>query len=166
MAFASLVISIFAFVAAVTVAVLQLRTARQSNALPVLVDLFAEHRSDRLAEARTFVRKELRHYDLTRGLAGIPQPQREQVRDLGWYYDNLGTLVAHGHVDVEPVSGYLGDAIVGVWQEMEPLIHAERAFRGHTTDPQRWQVYFENLVRLVEECPPDQARQKQRNWKL
>ena len=48
----------------------------------------------------------------------------------------------------------------------EPLIDAERAFRGHTTDPKRWQVYFENLVRLVEECPPDQARQKQRNWKL
>jgi hypothetical protein len=42
---------------------------------------------------------------------------------------------AHKHVDVEPVSGYLGDAIVGVWQEMEPLIHAERAFRGPTTDP-------------------------------
>lgn len=166
MALASLVISVIALVAAVTTAGFQLRTARQSNALHVLVDLFAEHRSDRLAEARTFVHEELHNHDVTNGLAGIPKPQRELVRHLAWYYDNLGVLVTHGHIDVEPVSGYMGSAIIAVWREMEPLIVAERGLRSTSTDPRRWQLYFENLVRLIEECPPERARRKQWNWKL
>lgn len=159
-----MIISILAFAAAVAVAVLQLRTARQANALPVMVGLFAEHRSTGLAEARSFVHNELNQYDLTTGLAGIPEAKRELVRDLAWYYDNLGTLVAHGHIDIEPVSGYLGVSIISVWEKMEPLIRAERHLRDLSTDPERWQMYFENLVSLVKECPPDHARRKLRKW--
>ncbi len=85
---------------------------------------------------------------------------------MAWYYDNLGTLVAHGHVDLEPVSGYLGESMALVWARMEPLVRAEREVRAGTNDPQRWQVYFENLVALVRECPPAEARRRQRAWRL
>jgi hypothetical protein len=161
-----LTISLLALAAAVVVALLQWRTARQANDLPVLVDLFAEHRSKRLAQARTYVDQELQQHDLTRGLAGLPERERALIRDLAWYYDNLGVLVAHGHIDVEPVSGYLGAAAASVWQHMEPLIRAERSLRARSSDPDRWQVYFENLVRLIEECPPAEARRRQRRWRL
>ncbi|WP_139175386.1 DUF4760 domain-containing protein [Nocardioides lianchengensis] len=166
MALASLIISIAAFVFAAGATVLQLRTARQANDLPVLVELFAEHRSPRLAEARTFVFEKLHGHDIGQGLAGLPEHERGLVRDLAWYYDNLGVLVTHGHIDVAPVSGYLGSAAQSVWKQMQPLVEAERQARSGSSDPSRWQAYFENLVRLVDEAPPLDARRRQRRWRL
>lgn len=132
-----------------------------------MIGLFAEHRSNHLANARKFAYNDLDKIDPTLGLAGIPAAQRELVRDLAWYYDNLGALVAHGHVDIEPISGYLGGAVLTTWQKMEPFIRAERNLRNPSAaDPERWQMYFENLVLLLRQCPPEQARRKLRKWRI
>jgi hypothetical protein len=166
MAVASLVISLAALLVAMVAAFVQLRVSRQANDLPVLVELFSEHRTKRLSDARTFVFRELNGFDLTRGLAGLPEDKRDLVRDLAWYYDNLGVLVTHGHIDLAPVSGYLGVAASNVWRALEPLINAERVARAGSGDPRRWQEYFENLVCLVQELPPDRARREQRRWRV
>lgn len=144
----------------------QLVLARHNNSLPVLVDLFREHRSSRLAEARQFVYSGLAACNLKDGLAGLPPEKRELVRDLAWYYDNLGALVLHEVVDVELVAGYLGGSVVAVWESMRPLIEAERLRRTHDADPRRWQEYFENLAVLISEVPPTKARGSRSLWRL
>lgn len=146
----------------------QLRLTEHANTLPVLVDLFREHRSVHLARARQVVYEQLPACDLSAGMEGLPESERDLVRELAWFYDNLGALVAHGVVDIEPVSGYLGGSVVSVWERMEPLVQAERAKRARNDlpDPNRWQEYFENLYHLVRETPPEQARAQTHLWRL
>ncbi|MFI5795085.1 hypothetical protein [Streptomyces sp. NPDC051677] len=168
MEIAALVVSLLAFAVSGLVSLRQLRLSQHANALPVVVDLFREHRSARLAQARTFVHEELPACNSALGLAGLPEEGRDLVRELAWYYDNLGALVAHGVVDIEPVSGYLGGSVISVWERMEPLVRAERTRRVENSlpDPDRWQVYFENLYHLVREAPPEQARTQTPLWRL
>jgi hypothetical protein len=164
---AALVLSILAVSISVLVSYRQLTLARHSNTLPVLVDFFRDHRSDRLAEAREFIFNDLSNYDLSQGLAALPADKQQLVRELAWFYDNLGALVAHNVVDVAPVSGYLGVSVILTWEKLEPLVQAERTKRTPSgVDPNRWQAYFENLYRLIRETPPPQARAAQARWRL
>jgi hypothetical protein len=166
MEFAALVFSIIALVVSATMTRRQLRLARHSNSLPILVDLFREHRSSRLAEARQFVYRGLSSHDPKNGLAALPADKRDLVRDLAWYYDNLGALVLHEVVDVGLVAGYLGGSVVSVWDSMRPFVEAERTRRSNDPDPRRWQEYFENLAALMREVPPSKARGARALWRL
>src|ERR1700751_4405308 len=166
MALAALIISIVAAVASVLLGWRALTLTRHSNTMPVLIDLFREHRSDRLSDARDFVYWDLSKYDLSMGLSELPDEKQSLVRDLAWFYDNLGTLVTSGVIDLEPVSGYLGQSVLTYWEKMEPLVQAERKKRQGGYDQERWQVYFENLYRLIRDLPPENARSKQRMWRV
>ncbi|CAM5549207.1 DUF4760 domain-containing protein [Streptomyces microflavus] len=168
MEIAALVVSLVALAVTGAVSFRQLRLTEHANTLPVLVDLFREHRSERLAQARQVVHERLPAHDLSAGLAGLPERDRDLVRELAWFYDNLGALVAHGVVDIEPVSGYLGGSVISVWESMRPLVQAERDKRAQNAmpDPNRWQEYFENLYHLVRETPADRARAATHLWRL
>ena len=161
---AALVLSIIALVVSLLTGTRQLLLARQANSMRVLVDMFKEHRDEHLAMARHFVFSELADYDVEDGLASLPEDKRQLVRDLSWYYDNIGALVAHNVVDIEPVSGYLGGALTEVWHKMRPLVDAERNKRAAAgfIDPNRPEAYFEILYERVQRCPPSTARERGR----
>jgi len=156
----ALVVSVAALAVSVAVAIRQLRLARHTNSVPVLVDMFREHRGHELAETRVFVHEKLRLMDQEDGLASVPSDWRERVRDLLWFYDNLGVLVIHNIVDADVVSGYLGAAATSVWQSTQRLIVAERDRRrpDSPVDPERWQAYFELMVREFAVHSPSSAR--------
>ncbi len=162
---AALVISIVASVASILSGFWSRRLSRHSNTLPVLVELFREHRGERLAEARRYVRQELPE-DVGEGLGSLPRDKEELVRDLAWFYDNIGALVAHDIVDFDPVAGYLGGSALETGNRLEPLIEVERRRRAGDGDPQRWQEYFENMAAMLRALPPEKARQRQPNWVL
>ncbi|MFI9770260.1 hypothetical protein ACIHJG_25810 [Streptomyces sp. NPDC052415] len=165
---AAVVVSVVALGVSGVASLRQLRLTQHANTLPVLVDLFREHRSADLARARHVVYEQLAACDLSAGLEALPETERDLVRELAWFYDNLGALVAHGVVGIELVSGYLGGSVISVWERMEPLVQAERAKRARNNlpDPNRWQAYFENLYHLVRETPPDRARAQTDMWRL
>jgi len=166
MALAAVIISIVAVMTSVILGWRALTLTRHSNTMPVLIDLFREHRSERLANARQFVYFDLPECDLSLGMDGLPDNKKGLVRDLAWFYDNLGTLVAHGVIDIEPVSGYLGQSVLLNWERMRQLIQVERKKRQDSYDPERWQIYFENLYHLIREQPPEEARSAQHLWRL
>jgi hypothetical protein len=109
---------------------------------------------------------DLANYDLSLGLDALPEDKQNLVRSLAWFYDNLGALVAHGVIDIAPVSGYLGQSVLAYWERLQPLIEAERKKRQDSHDPDRWQIYFENLYHLTRGLPPEKARSAQRMWRL
>ncbi|MGW0576257.1 DUF4760 domain-containing protein [Streptomyces sp. NPDC002920] len=165
---AALVVSLVALGVSGAMSLRQVRLSQHANALPVVVDLFREHPSVQVAKARTFIHRELPAYDLSLGLAGLPEEKQDLVRELAWYYDNLGALVTHGVVGIEPVCGYLGGSVISVWERLEPLVAVERSRRSQNglPDPTRFQEYFENLYHLVRETPPEQTRAQTRLWRL
>ncbi len=162
----SISVSALALLVSLGAGLRQLLLTRQANALPVLVDLFREFRGDRQREARIVVFSEVQSLDLTRGLDGLPDKQRDRLRDIMWYFDNLGALVTHGIVDIQPIAGFMGGSILTAWERLAPLIYAERTLRGHPSDAGQYQQYFENLVHLVERAGPRESRVKARNWIL
>lgn len=161
---AALVVSLVALALSGWSSVRQLGLARHANSLSTLVELFKEHRSDQLAAARHFVCARLPSIDVSQGLAALAEDDQQSVRALGWYYDNLGVLVAHGVVPIDPVAGYLGGSVLECWERMEPLVQAERARRAGMSDPTRWQEYFENLYLLLREHAPAKARSSAPLW--
>ncbi|MFC8350743.1 hypothetical protein [Streptomyces sp. NPDC057280] len=166
MEIAALIVSVVALAASGIVSVRQLQLTEHSNTLPVLVDFFREHRGERLAQARQLIFDKSSVWDLSAGLEGLPEVERSLIRELAWFYDNLGALVTHGVVDIEPISGYLGGSVISVWEGLEPLVRAEREKRVQSglPDTNRWQEYFENLYRLVKKFPPEQARSQSPLW--
>jgi hypothetical protein len=163
---AALSISVVALVVSVLGGYRAQRLSRHANTLPVLVQLFSEHRGERLAEGRRIVRQDMEPVPREDGFASIPAEQRQLVRELAWFYDNLGALVAHDIVDLAPVSGYLGTSVVETWRVLEPFITVERTRRARDLDPSRYLEYFENLAFLIDANPPLDARTSQRNWCL
>lgn len=145
------------------VSVRQLSLTEHTNTLPVLVDLFREHRSMRLALAREVVFEQLPAWDLSTGMEGLPEAERNLIRELALFYDNLGALVTHGVVDIGPVSGYLGGSVISVWERMEPLVRAERAKRAQNAlpDPNRWSLSGHALCNVVPSTwRPEQGRMR------
>jgi hypothetical protein len=156
----ALLVSITALLTSVTVAATQIRVSRAGNSVQTLIGLFTEHRSHYLAESRHVVFNDAENWDLSQGLAGVPEEHRVQVRDLMWFYDNLGVLVAHGVVDIRPVSAYLGGSVLEMWVKLEPLVQAERRKRAVAgfSDSGRWQYYFEFLVKMAKFYTPSNYR--------
>jgi len=165
---AALLVSVGALLVSGAASYRQLKLAAHANTLPVLVELFREHRSDYLAEARWFVHQELPGRDVSAGLHSLSPEELKLVRDLAWFYDNLGALVAHGIVDIEPVSGYLGGSVISTWESMAPLIAAHRARRSAIgrDDGAEWQGYYENLYYLIKQNPPGAVRKRLERWSL
>lgn len=165
---AALLVSVVALLVSGAASYSQLRLAKHANTLPVLVELFREHRSDHLAEARRFVHQELPRRDISEGLDSLSSEEAKKVRDLAWFYDNLGALVAHGVVDIDPISGYLGGSVISTWESMRPLIVAHRARRmaAGRDDGAQWQGYYENLYQLVRLHPPAAVRNRLDRWSL
>ncbi|TXH28724.1 MAG: hypothetical protein E6R06_00195 [Mycobacterium sp.] len=134
------------------------RAARDNVSTKVLVDMFKEHRSHELAEARRFVHREIDpvKHPIDQGFKAFGDKESE-VRDLAWFYDNLGVLVHHGTVSLGPVSGYLGGSVRDTWLKLEPYIQAERSGRTKSVHPERWQIYFELLNKQIQAKPPTEA---------
>lgn len=142
-------VSLVALVVAAISSVQSTKLARNSNALPVVVDLFREHRGERLASAREFVQKKMAKSPPDT-LEDLPRTERLLVQDLAWFYDNLGALIEYKIVDPAPAIGYLGGSVVDTWKVLGPLIEKERDRRDETSEPHRYQMYFERLAARAE----------------
>ena len=166
MQIAALTISIVALLVSVIAVRRQIQLSRHSNSIPVLVDLFREHRGDYLAKARHLVVHELSASDLKAGLTGLPEGQRQQVRDLIWFYDNLGAFVVHKIIDAPLVVGYMGGSITDVWEKLLPLVEADRVNRAAAgrTDHKHWLEYFQYLydVAVAAEAGREQEDKRMR----
>ena len=159
--------SVLVALMAVVVALRANRLARHANALPTLVELFREYRNDRLSSTRRQIWWSADQWEPGDGLDGIPGNERQKVRELLWFLDNLGALVTHDIVAIGPVSGYLGGSALNMWERLEPFILSER----QKLENPEWQLYFQNLAALIRETPPSRARQgpwwwQHKKWRL
>jgi hypothetical protein len=113
----SLGISAGAFVvsvAAVVLAYRQLAQAKIANALPVVLGLLDDF-SDTRAE-RHFIIHDLSSFEASKGVWGLPGAEREKVLRVLHYLDHLGLLVDQKLANEKAIGGFIGDAIISLWQ--------------------------------------------------
>jgi hypothetical protein len=142
-----MVISAITAVVAAVALVLSLRQVRlltRQNLSPVVLEAFREARTDEWFEAFDWVRLNLaREYSPELGLSGLPEDARRRLRKVGFFYDNLGVLVASGVVPEDLVLGFFGPGLETGWNAIKPYFDVEGEARGH-----RYLVFYEHLVVL------------------
>jgi hypothetical protein len=112
------------------VSVQQVHLMRRQNLLPVALDFFREARTPEWFFVRDWVIKHLAAEcspDL--GVSGLPEPAREHVRKLGFFYDNLGVFAAYRVVEEDLVLGFFGVGMNEVWAIVYPYSHREEEIR-------------------------------------
>ena len=90
------------------------------------------------------------------GVSGLPEPAREHVRKVGFFYDNLGVFVAYHVVEEDLVLGFFGVGMNEAWAIMYPFIRREEEIRK-----MQYLVFFNDLVvRFREHSPADIYRKR------
>lgn len=152
----AIIISTVSLAVSGVLAIRQNRTAAAGYALPVILEIFGQFRTQEFFEARRYVFDELNN-DFKHPVAytELPVDVLAKVRMVAGRYDDLGKLVAHGIVGEELIIGSNGTAIQRVWQSVAPYVREERRKRGTLT----W-AYLEDLAYRASRKPPKEIYAK------
>jgi hypothetical protein len=146
----TMAIAVVSLLISVGMAIRQHRTTMDGYVLPVVLNAFKDTRSTDFFEAQEYIVHRLGgDHDTDRGVRGLPEDVRDQIRTVGLFYDDLAKLVAHGVISEQFVIGSYGANIVGVWEALEPFVYEERNLRTS-----RFFIYFEDLAARVRRRPP------------
>jgi hypothetical protein len=125
----------------------QIRLLTRQNLSPVVLEAFREARTDEWFEAFDWIRLDLaREHSPELGLSGLPEDARRRLRKVGFFYDNLGVLVASGVVPEDLVLGFFGPGMETGWHAIRPYFEVEGEARGL-----RYLVFYEHLMVLHRE---------------
>ncbi|GAA2513237.1 DUF4760 domain-containing protein [Winogradskya humida] len=128
----------------------QIRTAVDGYALPVVLGVFSQFRTQKFFDAQQFLFDDLnRDFDPDTPYTDLPLAARSHIRMVAGLYDDLGKLVAHGIVREELVIGSNGIQARRIWEAVEPFVLAERRKRSGNL----W-IYLEDLAFRATRTPP------------
>jgi hypothetical protein len=86
------------------------------------------------------------------GVSGLPERARARVQKVGFFYDNLGVLVAYGVIPEGLAIGGFGVGMREAWEVLRPYLRREAVIRNLD-----YMVYFEDLVCRLAETTPEQV---------
>ncbi len=147
-ALASIAIAVLSLIVSGMLALRHTRTTSDGYALPVVLNVFSQFRTEEFFEAQQYVFDELPRQPV-QPYTDLPLESRHQIRMVGGLYDDLGKLVAHGIVKEELVIGANGIQARRIWEAVEPFVRAERAKRSSNL----W-IYLEDLAYRTTRNPP------------
>lgn len=154
----SLVFSALALAISAAVALRQLRLARHTNLLPVMIDMFQEFRQPEFKEHLAYIQDRLWDECPPQDSAGWPLPPAAwvHVAPATSFFNTVGLLVAHGVIDEIVPASYMGGSILRTWSRLAPYVHRERERRQ---DP-NYLGFFEHLAFLAHRNPPSRLAVK------
>jgi hypothetical protein len=153
---AALIVSLGSAAIALMAVILSVSQTRRQNLLPIALDIFRESRATEWFEARDYVLTRLRtEHSPDNGVSGLPEPARERVRRVVFFYDNLGVFVTFKVIGQDLAIGFHGVGLTEAWQVLEPYIRRERAIRR-----MRYAVFYEDLVSRFRSRPPGDVYSK------
>jgi hypothetical protein len=149
----SLLVSFGSVLIALIALVLSARQTRRQNLLPVALDVFRESRTEEWFRARDWVVTRLAaEHSPDKGVSGLPEPARERVRRVVFFYDNLGVFVAYKVIGQDLAIGFHGVGMNEAWFVLEPYIRREREIRK-----MGYVVFYEDLVCRFRSRPPTEV---------
>ena len=145
-------ISMIALSISIPIAIRQIAIMRQSNQMPIFIDLEQEFRSERFQRAELYVMRKLKEKDAARGVLALPDEARLAVSLIASYFGVLGSLVIYGIVSEKQAVAALGYRADQLWRKLEPFILTERRIRGDADHAK----YFEDFIcRVRTHWPPE-----------
>jgi hypothetical protein len=149
-----LALSVVATVMSLFILARQTVFLRQSNHIPISVDLAQEFRSDSFLESQDYVINKLRQeHGPDLGVSGLPADARKAVDRVTSYFTGLGALAVQRMLDEPYAVTFMGYRANRAWSELEPYIIREREIRGDSD----YLVFFEDLIcRIRDHWPPTQ----------
>lgn len=150
----SIVLSGLALAISALVAARQLRLARHTNLLPVMIDMFREFRGREFKEQLGYIEERLWEDcpPQDTGTVDLPEAAKERVVSVASFFNTVGLLVAHGVIGKVIPASYMGGSVLRAWSRLAPYIQTERVRRG---DP-NYYCFFEHLAAVADATSPDQ----------
>jgi hypothetical protein len=127
----AMTVSVLALAVSKRLSAAQVRSMRQANDLPVMIELLIkEYVNDEFQGRERLVIETLPGTSEELGFERLPEPLRSAAYHVAWYYNATGTLIALGAVDERMFVGGINFKIRRIWSTMEAHIDAERKMRG------------------------------------
>jgi hypothetical protein len=151
---AAVVISMTALGVSIPIGIRQIGIMRQSNWMPLFIELEQEFRTERFQRAEIYVMKKLREKDAAKGVLELPDDARLAVNLVQGYFGVLGSLIIYGIVNEKQAVASIGYRADQLWRKLEPFIIGERRLRGDDD----FACYFEDFVyRVRTHWPPERS---------
>jgi hypothetical protein len=129
----SLVAVIASMVAAVSSSLLAwraLRLNRNANHLPIIVDLFAQHRSPEFVEKEEYIWEHIHEHKPSLGFAKLPSPIKNYAIEVALFYLMFGYLSEYEIVERELIALQAKYRVIKTWEALEGHVMGERTLRG------------------------------------
>ena len=150
----AIAISTAALCVSILIAIRQITIMRQSNQMPIFINLEQEFRSERFQRAELYVLRKLKDKDAVKGVQALPDEARLAVTLMSSYFGVLGSLVIYGIVSERQAVAALGYRADQLWRKLEPFILAERRIRG---DDDHAKFFEDFICRVRAHWPPEKS---------
>jgi hypothetical protein len=129
-AVAALLVSLLALGLSSYLSVLQVRSLRSANHLPVAIELLTRDLGKEDFQTKEqAVLSGLKAVDPETPLSQLPQPLRGAAYNVSSFYDSMGIMVAFGCIDELLVVSTINYRVRRIWEAMASHIRAERLVR-------------------------------------
>jgi hypothetical protein len=142
--------SIVSLALATAIAIRQTKISHRANQLPVLLDLLYRQRSIAFRESEQGLWAEIKTYDATLGLTGLPEDIRNRALEIVLFYQHLAYLIAFKIVDRDLAVLPVHNRIRKTWDTLSSFIINERRLGG--LGGADYMAEFEYLARSIDEA--------------
>jgi hypothetical protein len=131
----------------------QIRVMRQTNQMPIFIDMIREFRSKEFQQAEHYVLHRLKYENSPdSGILKLQDEARIAATTVHSFFGVLADLVMRDIISEEAAVSTLGFRASNLWDALEPFIVAERKLRGDND----FACYYEDLVsRVRPHWPPE-----------
>jgi hypothetical protein len=152
----TIVISVISLAVSGTLALRQMRAAKDGYALPVVLNVFSTFRTESFVDAERYVLHQLgSDFPNPIPYSDLPMSARSYLWKVAGLYDDLANLVAHGVVSEALVVGSRGNTVIRVWEVLQPFVEQDRQQRGSNAF-----VYLEDLAARASRTPPAEVHKR------
>ncbi|MGW4676808.1 DUF4760 domain-containing protein [Streptomyces sp. NPDC004324] len=153
---AALAVSLAALIISALLTVEQLRSTQRANTLAMIFDGFRETRTPAFRKSVEYVLYQLRDdFPDPVSYLELPEEPKEHVRQVAFFYDELGKLVVHGAVDRDLIIGSYGLSIHRAWVAIAPYVYREREIRQRAVLP-----YLEHMAAVTRDVTAADVHRK------
>jgi hypothetical protein len=118
--------SLAAIVISITSARHQALEARRSHLLSFMAEFGGRSRTREFRVAQEYIRTKLERISPEHGIYDLPEPAREHVLLVGYFYQDIGALVVTGVLNEDFALALYYTGIKETWDILEPYIRSER----------------------------------------